>query len=368
MSKIMQEVVDYGDDLSHHYAAQDQVSSGTENVVRFNKKSGSISEDDFFTLQCYFREIGGEELLTAKDEIVYSIKIKISFKKLKEVVESLDGLRRKERSLRNKQEINRVKSNICKLEKIKDLYEKRIYDCRNKFIRSNLRLVISIAKNYLNRGLPLADLIQEGNMGLIKAVEKYDYTKGYRFSTYASWWIVQRVSRSLLDQTRLIRLPVRILENANKINKINRQQIQNGGNSLEVKDLAKTSGLSEKKVKNAIAATSSNIMYLDAENLSGNSNTTLAEIIPDKKPTPDDYIEKVSLNNELNSALSNLTEREENILRMRYGIGNEEKYTLDEIGSIYNLTRERIRQIERKALTKIRRKDKKYALRGFVTN
>ena len=360
MSELMQEYTAVKEDMSYDSV---NFSDGVEDKsLKFNTKTKSktISEDDFFTLQNYFKEIGTENLLTAKQEVEYSIQIKLFQKNINAIDKKLETLSQKN-SKSSLSEIN-------KLETLSLIYERKILEYRNKFIKGNLRLVISIAKNYLTRGLPLADLIQEGNLGLMKAVEKYDYSKGYRFSTYASWWIIQRISRSLLDQTRLIRLPVRVLEQANKINKLTHQLINSGTDNPGVDELSKTSGLSVKKIKNAINATSTNIVYLDAENPSKNGRSNIAETIPDLKPVPDDFIAQISLNKALEDALSNLSEREENIIRMRYGIGDEDKCTLDEIGSMYNLTRERIRQIERKALTKIRKRDTRLALRGFVNN
>ena len=360
MSELIQDFVAVKDDSGYESL---NISDGFEDKsLKFNTKTKSktISEDDFFTLQNYFKEIGTENLLNAKMEIVYSIQIKLYEKNIKKIEKKIEDLRLKNSAT--------AKKDLATLETLQKIYNQKILEYRNKFIKGNLRLVISIAKNYLSRGLPLADLIQEGNLGLIKAVEKYDYTKGYRFSTYASWWIIQRISRSLLDQTRLIRLPVRVLEQANKINKLTHQLINNGYENPGINELSKNSGLSVKKIKNALNATSTNILYLDAENPTKNGRSNISETIPDQKPIPDDFIAKISLNNALEDALSNLSEREENILRMRYGIGDEDKCTLDEIGSMYNLTRERIRQIERKALTKIRKRDTKLALKGFVNN
>ena len=360
MSELTQDFTSVKDEFG--YDSFTTNDSGEEKSLKFNTntKSRTISEDDFFTLQNYFKEIGTENLLTARQEVVYSIEIKLFEKTLKNIDKRIENLK-----LKNSRS---SRKDIANLETLQRIYINKIIEYRNKFIKGNLRLVISIAKNYLSRGLPLADLIQEGNLGLIKAVEKYDYTKGYRFSTYASWWIIQRISRSLLDQTRLIRLPVRVLEQANKINKLTNQLINKGADNPGVDELSKSSGLSVKKIKNALNATSTNILYLDAENPTKNGRSNIAETIPDHKPVPDDFIAQISLNKALEDALSSLTEREENILRMRYGIGDEDKCTLDEIGSMYNLTRERIRQIERKALTKIRKRDTKLALKGFVNN
>ena len=193
MSELVQEYGAVKEDFS--YDSINSSDSLEDKSLKFstNTKSKTISEDDFFTLQNYFKEIGTENLLTAKQEVEYSIQIKLFEKNIKAIDNKLEVISRRKYSSKSK--------DIKRLETLKIINERKILEYRNKFIKGNLRLVISIAKNYLTRGLPLADLIQEGNLGLMKAVEKYDYSKGYRFSTYASWWIIQRISRSLLDQT-----------------------------------------------------------------------------------------------------------------------------------------------------------------------
>ena len=352
------------EDKSSYYKVNRKKRNGNGNGHKSNNYTNSkktISDDDYVTLQNYFKEVGTETLLSEKEEVIFSIKIKkyeSQIVKLENIITQIKSSKEKNRK--------EIKEDIKTLNVQKNVCNFKAQDFKDKFIKKNLRLVISIAKSYIGRGLPLADLIQEGNIGLMKAVDKFDHTKGYRFSTYASWWIIQGVSRSLFDQTRVIRVPVRVLELANKINKTTNSLTNGNGDKPELEDVAQASGISMKKVKKVLNATTVNMVYLDSSNGSNDEKNSLKDIIPDDSPTADIYVSQVSLNKKLEEALSNLSEREEDILRMRFGIGYSDNYTLDQIGNIYNLTRERIRQIERRALKKIRQKDKESVLKEFI--
>lgn len=327
------------------------------------KKAASGSDNEYRLLQNYFKNVGYEKLLTADQEISLSIKIK----NLEKYIERIDNLLSSKKNIPGGQNSSFTVNRARSLVKLRDACQTQSSYFKNKFIRTNLRLVISITKNYMGRGVPLADLIQEGNMGLIRAVDKYDHRKGYRFSTYASWWIIQSVSRSIYDNNRVIRIPIRVQEQANKISKISNQAKNNNGQSPAVSEIADTTGMSEKKIRKVINATSIKYVYLDAPSPDDSNKNSLKNLIADGSPAPDKYLTKLSLSENVKKALSTLTAREENILRMRFGIDCEDNYTLDQIGSMYNLTRERIRQIERRALKKIRRKNNQFFLKEFIT-
>jgi RNA polymerase primary sigma factor len=239
---------------------------------------------------------------------------------------------------------------------LSDAYVKRSSELKNRFIKSNLKLVISIAKNYMGRGLPLADLIQEGNLGLMRAVEKFDYTLGDKFSTYASWWIQQAVFRAPFEKTKTIRIPVYLYEWAGKVRAVTTMLSRELDREPTCEEIAKELDISPAVVKRIIQTASdvmNNVQSLDTP-ISNEDQRTHIEFVEDEKiPPPDSAILKRTVQNRIEDILSLLTPKEREIIRMRFGIGIETTYTLSEIGDRFGVTRERIRQIEKSALEKI---------------
>lgn len=277
----------------------------------------AISIDD--PVKMYLKEIGALPLLTSEEEIVLAKTVEAGMR--------ADALpEEKEAAL----------------------------DAKKELADRNLRLVVSIAKKYLGRGLQFLDLIQEGNLGLLKAVDKFDYTKGYKFSTYATWWIRQAITRAIADQARTIRVPVHMVETINKLNRISRQLLQENGREATNEELAKAMGVSLAKVRE-VKKIAQDPISLETP-IGEKEDSHLGDFIEDHEAiAPDDAAGSILLREQIEELLTGLTERERQVLELRFGLKDGKTRTLEEVGKYFDVTRERIRQIEGKALSKLKK-------------
>ncbi|MGM9946689.1 RNA polymerase sigma factor RpoD [Floccifex sp.] len=294
-------------------------------------------------VKMYLKEIGQIPLLDPKEEPIIAKSIQ-------------DGINAKEQI------------QTCLPEEKEQLQEiiEEGEQAKQKLISANLRLVVSIAKKYVGRGMLFLDLIQEGNCGLIKAVDKFDYTKGFKFSTYATWWIRQSITRAIADQARTIRIPVHMVETINKLTRIQRQLIQDLGRDPTPEEIAERMGnISPEKVRE-IQKISLDPVSLETP-IGEEDDSHLGDFIEDKITlSPGEYTNNQLLKDEINAALCGLTEREEKVLRLRFGLEDGRTRTLEEVGKEFNVTRERIRQIEAKALRKLKHPNRSKRLKDFM--
>jgi RNA polymerase primary sigma factor len=245
----------------------------------------------------------------------------------------------------------------------KNMFEAR--KTRKELVVANLRLVVSIAKKYINKGLSFLDLIQEGNIGLMRAVERFEYKRGYKFSTYATWWIRQAITRAIADQARTIRIPVHMIETINKLNKVARIFVQQFGREPKPEEIAKKMAMSADKVRSVLKI-SQHPISLETP-IGEEKDSHLGDFIEDKDAvSPASAAVNVLLKEQIEKVLHTLKDREAEVLRLRFGIGDGVPHTLEEVGKIFKVTRERVRQIEAKALRKLRHPARAKNLKGFL--
>lgn len=336
------EVLD--DDLSDEDL--DEEDSIAEEISQLEKTFANASHAKINDpVKMYLKEIGQIPLLDPKEEPIIA-------RQIQEGEEAKEAMKKPDLSDEEKKKLAKV---IADGEQAKQM-----------LISSNLRLVVSIAKKYVGRGMLFLDLIQEGNCGLIKAVEKFDYTKGFKFSTYATWWIRQSITRAIADQARTIRIPVHMVETINKLTRIQRQLVQDLGRDPLPEEIAeKMENISAEKVRE-IQKIALDPVSLETP-IGEEDDSHLGDFIEDKDTlSPDDYTNNQLLKDEINSVLQGLTEREEKVLRLRFGLLDGRTRTLEEVGKEFNVTRERIRQIEAKALRKLKNPNRCKRLRDFV--
>ena len=303
-------------------------------------------------VRMYLKEIGKVPLLNAEEEVVLAKKMELG----NEAKEELDALMES-----GDIESKKVQAKIKELEEIIDDGE----ESKKKLAEANLRLVVSIAKRYVGRGMLFLDLIQEGNLGLIKAVEKFDYTKGYKFSTYATWWIRQAITRAIADQARTIRIPVHMVETINKLVRVSRQLLQELGREPQPEEIAERMNMPVERVRE-ILKISQEPVSLETP-IGEEEDSHLGDFIQDDNvPVPADAAAFTLLKEQLVEVLSTLTEREQKVLRLRFGLDDGRARTLEEVGREFNVTRERIRQIEAKALRKLRHPSRSRKLKDYL--
>ena len=333
-------------------AAEEIAEVEEEELVDPNSLVNSFSIDD--PVRMYLKEIGKVPLLNPDEEIVLAQAMSAG----NEAKAKLDEL---EERRKNGETPDITPEEEAQLRKV----YKKGESSKQKLAEANLRLVVSIAKRYVGRGMLFLDLIQEGNLGLIKAVEKFDYTKGYKFSTYATWWIRQAITRAIADQARTIRIPVHMVETINKVIRVSRQLLQELGHDPSPNEIAAEMGMPVEKVREILKIAQEPVSLETP--IGEEEDSHLGDFIPDEGASePSEAASFTLLKEQLMDVLSTLTPREEKVLKLRFGIEDGRTRTLEEVGKEFNVTRERIRQIEAKALRKLRHPSRSKKLKDFL--
>ena len=318
-----------------------------EELIDPNELVDSFSIDD--PVRMYLKEIGKVALLSADEEIALASEMTIGMEAQQKLTLADSGGAALSAAERGELEAASAKGEASK----------------QKLAEANLRLVVSIAKRYVGRGMLFLDLIQEGNLGLIKAVEKFDYTKGYKFSTYATWWIRQAITRAIADQARTIRIPVHMVETINKVIRVSRQLLQELGHDPSPEEISEEMGMSVDKVREILKIAQEPVSLETP--IGEEEDSHLGDFIPDEGASePSEAASFTLLQEQLIDVLSTLTPREEKVLKLRFGIEDGRPRTLEEVGKEFNVTRERIRQIEAKALRKLRHPSRSKKLKDFL--
>lgn len=344
--------------ISNDDDVDDDIILDEEDEVEVEKIDLSVPEGVSVEdpVRMYLKEIGKVPLLSADEEIELAQNMEdgaVATEKINVLKDRLDGASEEEKA--------EIKEEIKTLQRDVD----KGADAKKRLAEANLRLVVSIAKRYVGRGMLFLDLIQEGNLGLIKAVEKFDYKKGYKFSTYATWWIRQAITRAIADQARTIRIPVHMVETINKLIRVSRQLLQELGREPSPEEIAKEMNMPVERVRE-ILKISQEPVSLETP-IGEEEDSHLGDFIKDDNvPVPADAAAFTLLKEQLEEVLGTLTEREQKVLTLRFGLEDGRARTLEEVGKEFNVTRERIRQIEAKALRKLRHPSRSRKLKDYL--
>ncbi|OFP68745.1 sigma-70 family RNA polymerase sigma factor [Corynebacterium sp. HMSC078C09] len=323
-------------------SVQDEDGQEVDRGSRRNQTNDNPSAD---LVRVYLNGIGKTALLSAEDEV--------------ELAQTIEVGLYAEYKLANAEKLTRAEKRDLKI------LAREGKKARSHLLEANLRLVVSLAKRYPGRGMPLLDLIQEGNLGLIRAMEKFDYAKGFKFSTYATWWIRQAITRGMADQSRTIRLPVHLVEQVNKLSRIKREMYQSLGREATNEELAEESGIEESKIE-MLLRQSRDPVSLDMP-VGTDEEAPLGDFIEDAEATDAETAVVASMrHSDIRSVIGSLEEREQDVIRLRYGLDDGVPRTLDQIGRKFGLSRERVRQIEREVMAKLREGNRADRLREYA--